>query len=463
MESLASWAHDEVGHAALGDRRRTARLCKVVASVAALPAGRVTQVCKNPAQREAMYRFLENDSVAAAAILDAQRIAVARRAAQFPYVYVALDQSAIQVTDRSGSAFGALAAKNAATGAQAMSALVVAPDGVPLGLAALEFWTRSSERVPAFRDDNRTVDERETRFWLAAASKTATLMQTAAPETLPWLQLDRGADSPHVLLHLAKLGVAYTVRASNDRRVTSRRGADFLFSAVGRQRVLGSFELTVRREHGVRVATIEVRATRVTLRLAVGTQGRGPRHPLAITVVEARERGDHTDVDEPVHWRLLTNKFVKTFADAKQVIDGYTMRWRVEEFHLAWKSGACKVEDSQLRSLEAFSKWATILAIVAVRAERLKTLSRATPEVPALTAFSPDEIEAVILLRQPKNLDPGLTLTLGQVVRWVADIGGYTGKSSGGPPGVRIISRALIQVEAVALALSNQRARPTSG
>jgi hypothetical protein len=145
------------------------------------------------------------------------------------------------------------------------------------------------------------------------------------------------------------------------------------------------------------------------------------------------------------------------------VIAGYTMRWRVEDFHLAWKSGTCRIEDSNLRSLPAFAKWATILATVAVRAQRLKTLARETPDVPALTEFTPDEVDAVLLLRRPKNYDPAVPPTLGQLVRWIADLGGYTGKSSGGPPGVRIISRALIKVEAVALALRSQRERRTSG
>lgn len=426
----------------------------MLAGAAKLPSGRVTRVFKEPAQREGAYRLLESDQFTAAEILDAQRVAVARRASAFPYVYVALDQSAIQVTDRAGHAFGPLAAKDASTGAQVMSALVMAPDGVPLGLAALEFWTRSTARVPAYREDHRTVDERETRFWIAAASKTATLMQTAAPATLPWLQLDRGADSPHVLLHLAKLGVAYTVRACNDRRVRTQRGLDSLFAAVRRRRRLGTYDLTVQRPEGTRVVPIDVRTTRVTLNLAVGTQSRGPYQALAVSVVEALERSDHPS---PVLWRLITSQPVTSLADARAVIAGYTMRWRVEEFHLAWKSGACRVEDSRLRSLETFAKWATILAIVAVRAERLKNLSRETPDIPAQTEFSPVEIEAVILLRRPKNLVRDAPPTLGQVVRWIADIGGYTGKSSGGPPGVRIISRALIQVEAVVFALESQR------
>lgn len=427
--------------------------------IAAAPAGRVTQVFKDPARREGAYRFLENPRTTAAMILDAQRGAVARRAAAHSYVYVAIDQAAIQVTDRAGQAFGPLAGKHTNTGAQMMSALVVSPDGAPLGLAALECWTRSKQRVPVFKHDHRPVEARETRYWLAAASQAATLLRRDAPTTRPWLQLDRGADSPHVLLHVAKLGVSYTIRACHDRRVRTARGASALFGAVRRSPLLGTYELTLRRAQRNRVVTVEVRATTVELRLAVGPKGRAPFRPLTVTVVEARERGRHAGAEAPLVWRLFTNHTVAGFADARAVIAAYTMRWRIEEFHLAWKTGTCRVEDTRLRSLETFAKWATLLAIVAVRAERLKHLSRATPDVPASNELSADEIEAVILLRAPKSTFDRATLTLAQVVRWIADIGGYIGPSNG-PPGVRIISRALLDVEAVVRALRNQRTQP---
>lgn len=463
MDDIASWARNEVGHAELGDARRTARLRQLLQRAAASPGGRVTQVFEDDAEREAAYRFLESERVTASAILDAHRVALGRRAAMFPYVYVAIDQSAMRVTDGDGDAFGPIAGGHTGTGVQAMSALVVAPDGVPLGLAALEMWTRSTARAPDYHHDYRSVDERETRFWLLAAEQTATLMQTTAPRTLPWLQLDRGADSSHVLLDLAKLGVAYTVRASINRRVRTRHGRRYLFDAVRRRPALGSYRLDVRRAGRTNATTIEVRVARVVLDLPVGKRGRAPWRPLDVTLVEAREVGASTASDPPILWRLLTNHPVASLDDARAVIAGYTMRWRVEDFHLAWKSGTCRVEDSQLRSLGAFAKWATILATVAVRAQRLKTLARETPDVPALTEFSPDEIEAVLLLRRPKNYTPGTAPTIGELVRWIADLGGYTGKSSGGPPGVRIISRALIKVEAAALALRAQRERLTSG
>ncbi|HET9621127.1 MAG TPA: IS4 family transposase, partial [Kofleriaceae bacterium] len=101
--------------------------------------------------------------------------------------------------------------------------------------------------------------------------------------------------------------------------------------------------------------------------------------------------------------------------------------------------------------------WATITCAVAARLERIKLLSRTEPDRNALDEFSRDEIDAAIALRKPKGVAPGATPTLGEVTRWIADIGGYTGKSSGGPPGIRVLSRGFDRVEAAASALTNLR------
>lgn len=43
----------------------------------------------------------------------------------------------------------------------------------------------------------------------------------------------------------------------------------------------------------------------------------------------------------------------------RAVIDGYALRWRVEEFSKARKSSICHAEDARLWSAEAIQKWAT--------------------------------------------------------------------------------------------------------
>jgi hypothetical protein len=462
QDSASTWAWEEYGHATLGDPRRGARLLEVAAQVARRPRGAVTAVFDEPAEREGAYRFLENDHFSYKDLQAAAQVAAARRAAAHPFVYVATDQTALQITDESRQIFGPLSRKDMGTGAQAMTALMLSPAGVPLGLAAQELWTRKEERVQS-TTKRRPVSERETQFWLDVMSHATAALEAHAPGTLPWFLCDRGADATHVLLHAAKLGVGYTIRSSYNRRIRTARGGRYLHDTLAASAVLGRYTLLVRRRPGIpqRTAQIEVRAREVTLDLADGPSGGAPTTPFTLWAVEAREV--NTDVKEPVLWRLLTNRVVSSFGDALDVIHGYTMRWGVEDFHLAWKSGTCGIEVSRLRSLESFAKWATLLATVAVQAQRLKRLLHETPDVPADTEFSRDEIDAVILLRKPKGVAIGATPTLGTLIRWIADYGGYTGKSSGGPPGVRIISRALIEVNAAANALATLRASRPSG
>ena len=104
------------------------------------------------------------------------------------------------------------------------------------------------------------------------------------------------------------------------------------------------------------------------------------------------------------------------------------------------------------RAVNNVKLWATILAAVAVRIERLKTLARTEPQRPASTELSDYEIKAVCILkrRYGRVRIAARSLTIGQAVTHIAEIGGYTGKSSGGPPGSTTIGRGLERVRLVA-------------
>jgi hypothetical protein len=87
----------------------------------------------------------------------------------------------------------------------------------------------------------------------------------------------------------------------------------------------------------------------------------------------------------------------------------------------------------------------------------LKQLARDSPDLAATTEFQPLELRALILLkrRQKKRTETiSDTPTLGEAVRWIADLGGYTGKSSGGPPGATTLSRGLHDVMVAAATLA---------
>lgn len=167
---------------------------------------------------------------------------------------------------------------------------------------------------------------------------------------------------------------------------------------------------------------------------------------LPINVVDVREVGTTPRGEKPVHWRLLTNHPIRTMKDVLAVIDGYTKRWRIEELHRVWKSGALRVEETQLRSAARVIKWAILAVVTAARIERLRMLARTNPDDSALTMLSEHEIKALIIMkrRHAKRTEhvPNDTPTIGQAVRWLTDLGGYAGHASSGRPGA--VRRSLL-------------------
>ena len=158
---------------------------------------------------------------------------------------------------------------------------------------------------------------------------------------------------------------------------------------------------------------------------------------------------------------LYTNAPIDTAEQIQAVIESYVTRWRIEDFHKTWKSGYCGVEDTQLRSATAAKAWATLLATVATRVERLKHLARNEPEKRASIELSPIEIKALKLLKsrfktRVEVIPEGMP-TIAQAVRWLADLGGYHGNPKAGPPGAIIIGRGLEMLAPAVLMLEALR------
>ena len=444
---------DEFGDAELGDRRRTDRLVAAGAGALARPAGRVTEVFELAAEREGVYRLLENDEVPTEAIGEAAARATVRRAEGMPFVFAPVDGSSLQITDEDGEKrLGLVGARRLhSTGLQVMSAIAVGPDGTPLGMLAQRYWTRRERSTAkSTKRDTRPVSDKETRFWLQTMDAARAAFGGSASETRPWFQLDRGGDAG-ILFVDGKLAVDQawlTVRSEYDRCLFGSQG-EHLWQHVEQQEPCGVYSLPVlgNNNRAARTAHMSLRYAEVDLGVVVPSLG---KVPVRMWAVLALEEGTAPEGEAPLEWMLLTTYPVGGVVDAELVVYGYSTRWRIEQFHKMWKSGACRVEETQLRDVDHITRWATILASVGMRLLRLTYLARSNPDLPATTELSPAEVKAVILLRKPKGLGRDSMPTIGVVVRLIADLGGYTGKSSGGPPGALVIARGLNRLRPVA-------------
>lgn len=452
-----AWAELEFGAAELGDERRTRRLVKLAGDVAHRPGGTVTATVEGSAEREGAFRFLENRAVDAAAMAAASHRATLRRAGRARWIYVPVDQSTVSVMDHQcAKGLGKSTGRGHRRGLQVMTGLAVARSGVPLGLLGQHWWRRQDDKSPDYKEDKRPAEQRESDLWLRVMRDCCAYLGEVRRPPRPWFQLDRGGDFWRVFEFADQKDVWLTVRSAYDRRLagTGQR----LWETVRREKVAArwSLQLPARRytneSRRARTARLAVRFVRVTLALR---DDEGQSRQVAVTAVHVRER--HAKPEDRIEWLLLTTFPVSSIQDALCVVEGYGQRWKVEEFHRCWKSGGCKLESSQLRSRASLIRWATLLAAVAARTERLKQLARQKPGVAATSELSRAEIDAAIILSRNRKFTVGQELTLVEAVTLIAEVGGYTGKSSGGPPGSTTLRRGLELVTAAAIVAEHNK------
>jgi hypothetical protein len=384
---------------------------------------------------------------------------------------VPIDGSSLYFADRSQRKdLGPVGPRSAGgQGIHVMTALALASNGTPLGVLDQHYWTRPQQapvrgrrRNCGSKQDRRPRDQRESFIWVESLRRVHANMAQCAPGTTPWFQMDRGADCMSVLIEAADAGLRVTVRAVYDRCLRWADGHQTrLLLSLALQPIIGTYEVDVPARGGQveRRAAMALRVAQMPLLLCIG---RKRRRVLPVTVVLATEQNPPPG-QIPLRWMLFTTVDVRGVVDAVDVVAAYALRWRIEDFHKTWKSGACNIESSKLQTKAAILRWATIMASVAARIEHIKHVARCTPDVPATTAYSRDEIDAAILLYKSGATKirvryvPGDTPTVAEVTHWIASLGGHMGNPRTRPPGATVIRRGLDMVTAAAATLAAMR------
>lgn len=447
----------------MGDQRRTERLIAIGARVCERARGSVASVFKRDREREGAYDFVENGHVDADEITAASVQATLDRVEKLPYVVVPVDGTSMAVVDRKGTRdFGRIGSDDhGARGLKLIDALAVQPDGVVAGWLALTFWARPDadphDRRTQHQLRARPVDEKETRYWLQTIQAACAALDERGAQG--WFQIDREGDNGDLLQALNATHHDWTVRGNADRSI-QLEGADTdsVRAELLRRRPACTYRLrvTARPKRRARSARMVVRVARVVLRLRDRATHRITRLP--VNVVWAREEGTTPAGEDPIDWLLYTNRAIDSVDDATLVVLQYSRRWRVEDCHRCWKSGRCNVEATKLRSFAAAKRWAIILIVVAARIERLKHLSRITPDAPASIELNEFELRALIDLHF-EGKPPKTDLTIARAVAIIAEFGGWANKYSGKPPGSVVIGRGLEYLQPAARLLELQSGR----
>jgi len=435
-QAAGDWAEGEFGKARFRDRRLTGRLVSIARDFYSRPQASIPKACNGErAKVKAVYRFMDNQEVTLAKLLEPHQEQTRRRMAEHKVVLAVQDSTSLNYTAHLSTAgLGPIGTKRSgALGLIVHDTVAVTPDGLALGVIDAQVWVRDWEDKEA----GRSIEQKESVKWLRSYEVAARL-QAQLKKTRVVSVGDRESDIYELFAtareHIEAGGPHLLVRATEDRRLaqTSKK----LWEKVEAQPVAGYRQIVVPPHPGskARNADLSVRLCEVVLS---PPQGKSALGDIRLWAVHARERRAPTGA-EPVEWMLLTTLEVNDFDQACEQLDWYVQRWMIEVFHRTLKSG-CRIEDRQLGNVRRLENCLAIDMVVAVRVMHLTWLGRTKPNQPCTIYFEDHQWKALscFLTRTPT---PQKTVpTIREVVGWIAKLGGYLGRKSDRAPGTQVL------------------------
>ena len=463
-EHGTGWAAEEFAEISLGDKRLDARLVKLCDRFSDAPESPINQACADWAETKAAYRFFQNDNVAVLDILCAHRGKTVVRARQHPTVLAIQDTSYFVYTSHPKTeGLGRMSLKKGrhvekiySKGLMMHTCLAVTTEGLPLGLLDQRIFSRKlrskKSHAPKYAKphDHLPVEKKESYRWLVALANTKKAMGEAEVVAVA----DREADFYDLFKLSDQIDCPVLVRANADRTINrgsryAEKGVEKLWDHMRQLPETGSYTITIPKrskskhceERESRTATVTVRFG--SFRLNPPRNNAKHSHEVlpdidmyAVYVLEHNP----PDGEEPIEWMLLTNLPVTSFEQAYEKVRWYCLRWRIEMYFKVLKSGF-RVEACRLEHADRLIRYLTVMSIVAWRLFAITLAARTDPATPC-SALLVDQEWQVLFRKVTGNRSlPKQPPRIGDVVIWVAKLGGFLARKCDGPPGTLTLWR----------------------
>lgn len=450
-----AWAHNEFGGAPLGDARLSARLVETAALMGENPMTSLPAAAKgNRAKVKGYYRFVDQPDEAATTpenILRPHRERTLRRMRAQPTVLCIQDGTDLNFATRPGcDGLGVIGTNQ--TGVQTLglhlhSTLAVTPAGLPLGVVNARFAAPTPKAAQRGDGPDEAPQERKSAHWIEGFRDCAELARELGPGKVVCV-MDREADDFRLFEEQrARPQADLLVRVKGRRRVAGGHSLlDTLRAAPIRTRAVVAIDrLTARSKSSKRparagrtrrCATLALRA--LTVELAPTSREHRAKAPIRLQGVLVEEERVPAGA-APIRWLLLTTLAVDTPEQCRRVVEYYSRRWRIEDWHRILKSG-CKVEELANRSAARLARAAAVNLVVAWRIFLMTLLGRDHPEWAPEVMFCELEIQVLRAFAAQHRVAPPDTLAA--AVLLLARIGGHLHRPRGPPPGTKVMWRA---------------------
>ncbi len=328
------------------------------------------------------------------------------------------------------------------------SSLVVTTKGLPLGLAAIKFWTRKKFKgtnalKKHINPTRMPIEKKESHRWLENLKQSTELLN--APGRCVHIG-DRESDIYELFCTAKKVGTHFLVRTCVNRLAGD--GEHTIADEMDEMSVKGLHRIEVQDKKGnISKAILEIKYRRVRVLPPIGKQKQYPE--LWLTIIHAEERTKPKN-REKIIWKLITDLAVTSRKEAIEKLGWYAMRWKIETFHKILKSG-CKAEASKLRTAGRLANLISVFCILSWRIFWMTMINRCCPKAPAKLALTNLEINLLNQLVKNNYKNVSNNKILSNYLIKIAKLGGYLARASDPPPGNIVMWRGLSRLTDIEL------------
>lgn len=199
--------------------------------------------------------------------------------------------------------------------------------------------------------------------------------------------------------------------------------------------IIGNLQFTLPNRAGKksRIVSQTIRAKNVTF---LPSKHKNNLPMVTVNAVLLQEENP-PEGEEPVVWMFLTSLPINAFEDIQLIIDLYLSRWGIELFFKVLKSG-CKIEELRFQEASRLLACIAVYMVVAWRILYSTYIGRTCPQLPCTVLFDIDEWRSVYATVEKTN-PPEAPPNLDEFMKMIATLGGYRGRKSDGPPGIKVI------------------------
>ena len=438
MEKKGNQPKSDFETVEFGDKRLNKRLQKAIESMTKNAQKSILGAEGKRGGAKAFYRLLGNDKFDMGKLAEASRIATIRR--MEGTVLLIEDTTDVNLNGHKKTDGLGYSSENI-RGIKLHNCIAVKPEGLPLGLVAQYYETRSEAKSALTKEDKaaRPIEEKESYRWIKMLDEST----ADIPEDIHIVTIcDREGDFYELYAQAQALGEDFVIRITHDR-VTETN--EKVFSQIRRtsaaQQVTVNIPRDSRRNIPAHQAEMEVAYCTVYIKKPKNVTDDTVPDAIKMNIVRITEVNAENS-QEAIEWILATSLPLKSAADAMTIVEYYIQRWKIERFHFVLKSG-CNAEKIQQRTYEKIKPVLLIYSVIAMFIMSVTYIGRVLPDTTCDVFFDTDEWQILYRIVNKTKIPPPEPYSMADAVKYLGQLGGYKRAPTDGPPGLKVIWEGL--------------------